>query len=184
MARLRKNEPKPGKVMNCVGCGIERYKAPSQIPSSNVFKCSDCRVSLAFSFNCITCGVKVMTQPSQIHLKKRKTCSHTCKWLYIHEKVLPERHKNYSKHQLDRIARYSPETEAWRKAVFARDNYTCKICGIRGSYLEADHIKPWAYFPELRHELSNGRTLCRPCHNTTKIGYKKMRELYGLLSTA
>jgi hypothetical protein len=66
----------------------------------------------------------------------------------------------------------SPEYKRWRKAVFERDNYTCKHCGARsakekGVWLEADHIKPFAYFPELRFTLSNGRTLCRECHKKT-----------------
>ena len=53
------------------------------------------------------------------------------------------------------------------------------MCLVRGNYLEADHIKPWAYFPDLRFELDNGRTLCRPCHDTTKISAKAMREKYA-----
>ena len=68
--------------------------------------------------------------------------------------------------------------DIWRKAVFERDNYTCQICRVRGKYLEADHIKPFAYFPELRFELTNGRTLCRKCHDKTKISAKKMQEIW------
>lgn len=61
----------------------------------------------------------------------------------------------------------------WREAVFKRDNYTCQFCGERGGRLNADHIKPFALFPELRLELSNGRTLCVPCHkNTDTFGHK------------
>ena len=52
----------------------------------------------------------------------------------------------------------------WRNAVFSRDNWTCQFCKIRGGYLEADHIKPWCAFPDLRYDVSNGRTVCRPCH--------------------
>jgi 5-methylcytosine-specific restriction endonuclease McrA len=63
--------------------------------------------------------------------------------------------------------RKSPEYKAWRKAIFERDNYTCQICDERGGHLNADHIKPFAYFPELRFELSNGRTLCLSCHRKT-----------------
>lgn len=59
------------------------------------------------------------------------------------------------------------EYKTWRKSVFDRDDYTCVECGIRGCELNADHIKPFAYFPELRFELSNGRTLCKPCHLKT-----------------
>lgn len=52
----------------------------------------------------------------------------------------------------------------WRNAVFARDNWTCQICSTRGGYLEADHIKPWCAFPDLRYDVANGRAICRPCH--------------------
>ena len=55
----------------------------------------------------------------------------------------------------------------WREKVFERDDYTCQICGIRGGEIQADHIKPQSVYPELRFELSNGRTLCRPCHMET-----------------
>lgn len=52
----------------------------------------------------------------------------------------------------------------WRNAVFSRDNWTCQLCNVRGGYLEADHIKPWCAFPDLRYDINNGRTVCRPCH--------------------
>lgn len=55
----------------------------------------------------------------------------------------------------------------WRKSVFQRDNYTCQICFIRGGKLEADHIKEWCNYKELRYEVSNGRTLCKECHKST-----------------
>lgn len=63
--------------------------------------------------------------------------------------------------------RKSTEYKLWRKSVFERDNYTCKFCGERGGKLEADHIKPWALFPELRFAIDNGRTLCKSCHRKT-----------------
>lgn len=55
----------------------------------------------------------------------------------------------------------------WRTDVFERDNYTCQICLQRGGDLQADHIKPYALFPELRLDLNNGRTLCKSCHIKT-----------------
>ena len=57
------------------------------------------------------------------------------------------------------------EYKEWRSKVFQRDNWTCQTCQTRGVYLEAHHIKPWAKFPEFRYEVSNGVTLCLPCHN-------------------
>ncbi len=63
--------------------------------------------------------------------------------------------------------RHSPKYKAWRKKIFERDDYTCVKCGQRGGKLNADHIKSFARFPELRFELSNGRTMCIPCHKQT-----------------
>ncbi len=63
--------------------------------------------------------------------------------------------------------RNSKEYKIWREAVFERDNYTCRFCGERGGKLNADHIKPFAYFPELRLAIDNGRTLCVSCHKKT-----------------
>ncbi len=62
--------------------------------------------------------------------------------------------------------------KVWRMAVFMRDDYTCVWCGARNGegknvYLEADHIKPFAEYPDLRFDLFNGRTLCRECHRKT-----------------
>lgn len=67
----------------------------------------------------------------------------------------------------NREGRSSRESVEWRKEILKRDDYTCQICGVRGGKLHADHILPWASYPELRFELSNGRTLCVPCHKTT-----------------
>lgn len=63
--------------------------------------------------------------------------------------------------------RSSREYAQWRMTIFQRDNFTCQMCGIRGGKLHADHILPWSTHRELRFELSNGRTLCIPCHKTT-----------------
>jgi 5-methylcytosine-specific restriction endonuclease McrA len=54
-----------------------------------------------------------------------------------------------------------------RVKIFERDNYICQLCFKRGGKLQADHIKPFAFFPKLRFILSNGRTLCINCHKTT-----------------
>lgn len=63
--------------------------------------------------------------------------------------------------------RSSLEYKLWREAVFKRDNYTCIWCKKQGGKLNADHIKPFAYYPELRFAIDNGRTLCIDCHKKT-----------------
>lgn len=54
-----------------------------------------------------------------------------------------------------------------REQCFERDNYTCQICGKRNGTHNADHIKSWSAYPELRFVLSNLRTLCVECHKKT-----------------
>jgi hypothetical protein len=72
--------------------------------------------------------------------------------------------------------RKTVEYRSWREAVFKRDNWTCIWCKQRGGKLQADHIKPFALYPELRFAIDNGRTLCKPCHLTTDTwGYKTRR---------
>lgn len=75
------------------------------------------------------------------------------------------------------LLRHSHEYRLWRKAVFERDNYTCIWCGAKSEsgqtvILNADHIKRWSEYPELRFAIDNGRTLCVACHSKTE-GYKK-----------
>lgn len=69
--------------------------------------------------------------------------------------------------ETNKAIRSSLEYKNWRRAVFERDNYTCVKCSQTGGYLHADHIKPFAYYTDLRFELGNGRTLCVDCHKTT-----------------
>lgn len=59
------------------------------------------------------------------------------------------------------------EYRIWRQAVFTRDNYTCVLCTKKGGRLNADHIKPFSVYKELRLNLDNGRTLCVECHRKT-----------------
>jgi len=76
----------------------------------------------------------------------------------------------------NKIIRESAEYRLWRESVFQRDNWTCVFCGVRGAELHPDHIKPFAYFPKLRFELSNGRTLCAPCHRGTDTYGSKAKK--------
>ena len=75
--------------------------------------------------------------------------------------------KNRSRRELRISEMNTAKYRNWRKCVFERDAYTCVECGQRGGDLNADHIKPWAYFIKLRYRLSNGRTLCVKCHRKT-----------------
>ena len=91
-------------------------------------------------------------------------------------------HWKVDRREVDR--RWWPENKIWRLTVLKRDNYTCQMCGIRSAksnriVFDVDHIKPWSQFPELRFEVSNGRTLCRPCHKKTPSFLNRWQKFTG-----
>lgn len=74
--------------------------------------------------------------------------------------------------------RHSKEYKEWRISVFERDKYSCVNCGDnRGGNLNADHIKPFSLFPELRLDVNNGRTLCIECHK--EIGWSPSKNKFN-----
>lgn len=83
------------------------------------------------------------------------------------------------------LIRHSLEYVLWRNAVFKRDNYTCIWCSVKNRKglgktikINADHIKPFAHYPELRFAIDNGRTLCECCHKTTETyGGKSKKKM-------
>ncbi len=60
--------------------------------------------------------------------------------------------------------RRSIDFRLWREAVFARDNWTCQRCRIKGDRLHPHHEKNFAQFPEFRFAIDNGITFCNQCH--------------------
>lgn len=72
----------------------------------------------------------------------------------------------------------------WRNAVLLRDGWTCVKCGSTKD-VEAHHILPWAYFPNLRCDVSNGEALCLECHKKTfRTAFQLRAELeaHGILA--
>lgn len=81
--------------------------------------------------------------------------------------------------------RRSPEYKLWRDSVFKRDGFTCIWCGKKNGngktvILNADHIKPFSLYPELRFAIDNGRTLCRECHMKTDTFGTKLNKIIKL----
>lgn len=72
--------------------------------------------------------------------------------------------------------RNSEEASAWRRAVYERDMYHCRICKQNGE-LHAHHIKPWAAFPESRFDISNGITLCTQCHTNIHTYLREVEKV-------
>ena len=82
---------------------------------------------------------------------------------------------------IDRPCRQMPEYRQWRSDVFSRDNWTCQTCHQRAIYVTAHHIKGFSKMIRENNirsigdartcmelwDVSNGVTLCEPCHSLT-----------------
>lgn len=72
--------------------------------------------------------------------------------------------------------------QEWRRQVWLRDNFKCKIgnqdCQGR---LEAHHILTWRDYPELRYEINNGITLCHFHHPRKRDDEKKLSPYFQKL---
>lgn len=138
--------------------------------------------------DCEVCGVEFKARVNQVRNGWGKYCTRACYFLVPKspetiEKMrhVGENHPNWKggimKGRKDRNLSIYKE---WRLAVFGRDRYTCMACGDRNGrghtvVLEADHIKSWTDYPDLRYEVDNGRTLCRPCHQKRTAQQHKER---------
>lgn len=115
--------------------------------------------------SCEWCRKTYETWPST--KDETRFCSMECRNNWQSEMMSGENHYNWNggttvERSLDMASR---EYKQWRTAVFERDGYTCQKCGDRkGGNLRAHHIKSWIEFPEQRHSVENGVTLCENCH--------------------
>lgn len=104
--------------------------------------------------------------------KRKMSLAHKGEKSYLWKGGITEKNK---------IIRTGLEYRLWRTAVFERDNYTCIWCGQKGGRLNADHIKRFSDYPELRFAIDNGRTLCQKCHLTTEtFGNRKLKIKSGV----
>jgi len=135
--------------------------------------------SMARQNHCsISCGKKwkpswnkgiPLSEPTKAKLKESLKGRSTWNKGIAYMAIRGENHPNWKGGVTDANmkARHSLEYKEWRKAVYQRDDYTCVECKERGVKLNADHIKQFAFYPELRFDIGNGRTLCVPCHRNT-----------------
>lgn len=135
--------------------------------------------------NCLICSSSYYAKPYLIKRGYGNYCSMICYWKSKIGKPMSNKGRPLSANHRaklsgenannwqggistqNEIMRKRIEYRLWRIAVFTRDDYVCQFCNIRGGELHADHIKPFALYPELRFAIDNGRTLCVSCHKQT-----------------
>lgn len=176
-------------LVTCIVCGTQKYRIPANMKTAK-FCSYSCKYTwqktrspeqhgrwLGGKREKVCCGCRrVFTwfeqQKPLGSFKKQKYCSYDCSRKHQRDYVLKGKAHPRWKGGIAKRRRWTFEYIQWRKSVFERDNYTCQFCKKRGGDLEADHIKGWAEYPEFRFEVSNGRTLCLPCHRTTFRFYR------------
>ena len=99
---------------------------------------------------CLNCGSEIYVTPCKILF--RKFCNIDCR-------------NEYWRNHIDRNQdwRDFPEYDVWRKEIYERDNWKCKICGSK-EHINAHHIFAGADLPDLRFQIDNGITLCEFHH--------------------
>ena len=115
----------------------------------------------------------------------KKGCVSYCK---LHPEVM--RRGEASPHWIkdrSKLKRYNDENKdrrssiynAWRKSVWLRDNFKCKMSNpdCKGR-LEAHHILGWKDYPELRYDINNGITLCHFHHPMKKKDEKRLSPYF------
>lgn len=153
----------------CKQCGKE-FISPKC--NERIFCSNNCLIESGYTLmKCEICLKEIKIKRS-VFLKGRRFCSKKCQGIFFSG----ENSINWKGGitPINEKLRRTNEYKKWREDVYKRDNYTCQSCGIRGGKLAADHIKPFALYPELRTVLNNGRTLCINCHfKTDTYGGKK-----------
>jgi len=165
-------------TVSCIECGVKKQVIPSR---AETFKfCGfDCRTKWrqkhwtgannpAFrggdrSKSCQHCGKTFSHKRKRplISFRKQKFCSKACADVGGKRYFGPENNKwtgnPRRKHRESKQA-------AWARAVISRDLATCQHCGAQKVELQAHHLMSYSSHPYLRWDLSNGLTLCAPCH--------------------
>ena len=141
------------------------------------------------TLNCLNCLKDFSLRPCEI--KNRLYCSSSCvyqskeyraKRAEIGRRVctgkMGEEHPAYKdrekiKYNIDR--RHDTHYLDWRKEVYKRDSWKCKIGNndCKG-HIQAHHILNWIDYPELRYETNNGITLCFNHHPRGRVKEKQM----------
>lgn len=99
-------------------------------------------------------------------------------YLWVEDRDKLQRYNNESKD------RRSSAYRDWRKNVWSRDKFKCRIdnldcCGK----IEAHHILSWREYPELRYKTNNGITLCHAHHPRIRAEEKRLIPTFQELVT-
>jgi 5-methylcytosine-specific restriction endonuclease McrA len=167
-------------VRNCQQCGNEFSQGKRSILQKYCsYACSGAARKAKGSKQCVckTCGSSFTKANSQYSKYKGagKYCSRKCSYEGIvaetADKPIPDKYGR-GKRSADK---------KWQLAVREKDDYTCQRCGVQDYYVHTHHVATRSTRPDLKHEVSNGKCLCSPCH-TWVHGHPLEAAALGLLA--
>lgn len=159
-ARTRKKRPRQLVQLNCHRCG-SIYLVPKYRASVSRYCSRECT---KHDKRCERCNKTITKRPG-----RRRFCSIACSSAFMVGDQSPVWKGGVSR---GKSRKEAAKLRAWSRSVFERDKFRCQCCGSTKN-LHAHHIKPYAKYPSLRLEVSNGKTLCSDCHSAVH-GHKPM----------
>lgn len=159
-----------GQIVNMVGKVFERLTV---IEFSHIYRPRTNHATAYWKCQCICGNYKIV---SGKNLRKGNVRSCGCLAAELRKSTKGEKHPTWrhdiSREERERLANEGrrdrlPESYAWKKAVFKRDNFTCKITGLKQSRkisIDCHHLFSWADFPEKRFDPENGVPLEKHIH--------------------
>lgn len=136
-------------------------------------KCNICGIQLKSCY-AKTCKKHIPRNP-ETYKKMSKKVSGENNWRWIKDRT-----------KLCRVSKQGERRTSiyfnWRKLVWSRDNWKCKInnqdCLGR---IEAHHILGFTEYPELRYDINNGITLCHYHHPKSRVEENKLCRIFKSL---
>jgi len=118
------------------------------------------------------CGNITIVDTSKLTLNRTKSCG--C----LRKKTGSSHHLwNHNKTSKQREdTRSTEEYFEWRRSVYIRDKYTCRVCLKYSGKLNAHHLDGYEWCIEKRTDIDNGITLCEECHNDFHLIYGKKKN--------
>lgn len=168
--KMKKETDMKYKVV-CLTCNKSFIKKSCTIGKYCSKDCYHNSKKRRIDYKCISCGEK--TSP----IKGVKRCFDCYKKYRVGDK-----HHNWIQDRTKLLRRQERGDSAyreWRRQVWLRDNFKCKIANqdCKGR-LEAHHILNYRDYLELRYDVNNGITLCHAHHPRKRADEAKLSPYF------
>lgn len=147
-------------MTNCQICGLSYIKWKNK--RHNKF-CSKLCHSIKMSLLMTNREVSIETRKKISIFNTTLTGEKARRWIKDRSKLVKRQERN------------DVAYKDWRRQVWLRDSFKCKIANPNcEGRIEAHHILSWRYYPELRYQVNNGITLCRAHHPRVRAEEKRL----------